>query len=146
MARAAFISTNDIDKIVLEGEVTIVNDGDTGTSYQTANIATDSATNTYGRACMIRARWSIDSGSNWQSLDSQLIYTFTLNSEAGDPGHPFSTTLSGLDSAISVGCDANSVYFRTANGKHGTVTGTTTPSYTPTSRTFVIQYELYERE
>lgn len=133
-----FLSKHPIDKIVQEGEVTVVNDGDTGTDYQTAKIVTSTTANSYGRACLARARWSIDGGSNWQALEGQLVYTFLVQ--------PFGATLDGLDSAISVGCSDSLVYFRTANGRHGTVTNAdSTPSYTPTSRTFLIQYALYER-
>lgn len=146
LTKLGFHSQHPIDKIVQEGEITIVNDGDTGTDYYWANIETDSTPNTYGRAGLIRARWSIDGGSNWQSLDSVIGYTYTVETEAGDPGHPADTTTQGLDSAISIGADDNFIYFRTANGKHGTVTGTSTPSYTPTSRTFIIQWWMYERE
>lgn len=141
-----YYSADSIDKIVADGSIVITNDGDTGTDYYWANIVTDTDANPYGRAGLIRARWSIDGGVNWQGLDSQIVYAYTVNTEAGDPGHPASTTLGGLDSAISVGCDTDTIYFRTANGKHGTVTGTTTPSYTPTSRTFIIEYWMYERQ
>lgn len=142
----SFSSFNPIDKIVQEGEITIVNDGDTGTEYQTAKIVSDTVANDYGRAGFVRARWSIDGGTNWQGLESQLTYVFTLNTEPGDLGHPTSTQLSGLDSAISIGCSDSTITFRTANGRHGTVTGSNTPTYTPTSRTFIIQYALFERE
>lgn len=142
----SFVSFNDIDKIVQQGEIEIVNDGDTGTVHQSAKIVSDTVTNDYGRAGLVRARWSIDGGTNWQGLESQLLYTYTINTEGGDPGHPASATLSGLDSAISIGCSNSTITFRTANGRHGTVTGTVTPSYTPTSRTFTIQYTLMERE
>lgn len=140
-----FYSGDPIDQIVQEGEVTIVNDGATS-DYQAAKVVESTATNTYGRAGLIRARWSIDSGSSWQSLDSQLIYSFTITTVPGDPGHPLTATLPGLDSAISIACSNSTITFRTANGRHGNVTGITTPSYTPTSRTFIIQYALYERE
>ena len=139
----AFFSQHPIDKVVEQGTITIVNDGDSSW-YQEAKIVTDSASHSYGRACLARARWSIDGGTSYQGMNTQIIYTFTVNTEAGDPGHPTSVTLYGLDSAISIGCDTDTVYFRTANGKHGTVTGTVTPSYTPTSRTFLIEYALYE--
>ena len=137
---------NPIDKIVQQGEITIVNDGDTGTEYQTAKIVSGTVTNDYGRAGFVRARWSIDGGTNWQGLESKLTYVFTLNTEPGDLGHPTSVQLSGLDSAISIGCSDSTITFRTANGRHGAVTGLNTPTYTPTSRTFLIQYALFERE
>lgn len=146
VSKLQFFSGHPIDKIVASGSVTIENDGDTNGDYYWANIETASVPNTYERAGLIRARWSIDGGSNWQSLDSVIGYTYTINTEAGDPGHPASATLQGLDSAISIGSDDDNVYFRTANGRHGTVTGTATPSYTPTSRTFLIEWWMYERE
>lgn len=133
----AFTSTLDIDKVVQQGEITIVNDGDTD-FYYTAKIEEDTVPNDYGRAGLIRARWTIDGGSNWQALEAELIYTFTLTA--------FGTTLQGLDSAISIGCSDSTITFRTANGRHGNVSGTGPFTYTPTSRTFTIEYALYERE
>lgn len=145
LTKLSFFSGNSIDKIVQSGEITITNSGATGTGYQQALIVEESITNNYGRAGLVRARWSIDGGTNWQSLETKIVYTFTLFSAPGDPGHPFNATLSGLDSALSIGCSDSLITFRTANGRHGNVTGTTTPSYTPTSRTFIIQYTLFER-
>jgi hypothetical protein len=136
-----FASKYPIDKIVQEGEITIVNNGDTSAqtgTYQTAKIVEDTVANNYGRAGLIRARWSIDGGTNWQSLDSNLLYTFTLTS--------FGVTLSGLDSAISIACNDTTITFRTANGRHGNVGGSPPSTYTPTSRTFLIEYALYERD
>jgi hypothetical protein len=102
--------------------------------------------NDYGRAGFIRARWSIDGGTNWQGLESQILYVFNVATVSGNPGHPSNTNLSGLDSALSIGCSDSTITFRTANGKHGNVTNTVSPVYTPTSRTFLIQYTLMERE
>ena len=90
----SFISQDPIDKIVQQGEVSIVNDGATGSAYQTAKI-----------------------------VSSRVV-----------------------NSAISIGCSNSTITFRTANGKHGNVTNTVSPVYTPTSRTFLIQYTLMERE
>lgn len=142
----SFVSDFPIDKIVTEGTITIENDGDTGTAYNTAKIVQETVTNTYGRAGLMRARWSIDGGANWQGMDTELTYTFTLSSVPGNPGHPVSDTLFGLDSALSVGCQDSQLVFRTANGRHGNVSNLTSPVYTPTSRTFIIQYALYEVE
>lgn len=137
----AFSSFDPIDKVVQEGEVTIVNDGDTiGTTgeFTEAKIVESTATNTYGRAGLIRARWSVDGGTNYQALESELVYSFDLT----DIG----TTIPGLDAAVSIGCSDSTITFRTANGKHGNVTGTGPFTYTPTSQTFLIEYALYERE
>jgi hypothetical protein len=140
-----FFSKYPIDKIVQQGEITIVNDGATS-SPQMAKIVESTTTNNYGRAGLVRARWTIDGGTNWQGLESQLTYFFTLSTVPGNPGHPMTIQLSGLDSAISVGSSAANITFRTANGAHGNVTNTDSPVYIPTSRTFRIQYILYERE
>lgn len=137
----SFLSEHPIDKIVHHDTITIVNDGDTSGqvgTFQTAKIVTDTRPNPYGRAALMRARWSINGGSTWQALESKLVYTFTLTS--------FGVILNGLDSAISVGCSDSTIYFRTANGRHGNVGGSPPSSYTPTSRTFLIEYWLYERE
>lgn len=143
--KLSFFSKHPIDKVVQEGEVTIVNDGDTTPTedYQQAKIVTATQANNYGRACLARVRWSIDGGTNWQGLENRIVYIFNYNNT--DLG--FTQDLKGLDSAISVGCSDSLVYFRTANGRHGNVVDDgTTITYTPTSRTFLIQYALYERE
>jgi len=147
LADINFSSKNPIDKIVQQGEVTITNDGDTGESSQRAKIVESSILNSYGRAGLVRARWSIDGGTTWQGLESEILYIFTISTISGDPGHPSSAQIKGLDSAISIGCSDSLLTFRTANGKHGNVSGTQPGgiTYTPTSRTFTIQYALYER-
>jgi hypothetical protein len=142
----SFISQDPIDKIVQQGEISIVNNGTTSPAYQTAKIVSSTVANDYGRAGFIRARWSIDGGTNWQGLESQILYVFNVATVSGNPGHPSNTNLSGLDSALSIGCSDSTITFRTANGKHGNVTNTVSPVYTPTSRTFLIQYTLMERE
>ena len=147
--KLTFASRHSIDKIVQQGSITIVNDGDTTVSggAQTAKIVSDTVTNNYGRAGLIRARWSIDGGNNWQSLDSIIQYSFTITLT----DIPItSTPLRALDSAVSIGSSDGTITFITANGKHGNVsrlsTSPVTAGYTPTSRTFLIQYSLYERE
>lgn len=135
----SLLSDHKIDKIVQHDTVTIVNPGGAGTTdFDQANIVTDTRPNTYGKACLARARWSIDGGATWQGMHTKLVYTFTLTS--------FGVVLNGLDSAISIGCNASTVFFRTANGRHGNVAGNPPSSYTPTSRTFTIEYWLYEVE
>lgn len=142
----AFLAKYPIDKIVQHDTIEIVNDGDTGQDYYWAKIVTAAVINEYGRAGLVRARWSIDGGATWQALDSRIVYAYTVSTVAGNPGHPASTTARGLDSGISVGCSDQFIYFRTANGKHGNVTNTVSPNYTPVSRTFLIEYWLYERD
>lgn len=135
------ISDYSQDKIVDHDTITIVNDGDTTGmthTWQQAKVVTDTRPNAYGRAALMRARWSIDGGATWQALESVLTYTFSLSS--------LGITLNGLASAISVGCSDSTIYFRTANGRHGNVSGNPPTGYTPTSRTFIIEYWLYERE
>lgn len=136
-----FLSADPIDKIVQQGSITIVNDGDTTgqpLTFQEAKIVEDTVDNEYGRAGLIRASWSTDGGTNYQAMEAQTVYSFTI-------GAPFNVTLPGLDSAISVGCTDGTITFRTANGRHGNVNGVTF-AYTPTSRTFDINYWVYERE
>lgn len=133
LTKLAFSSEYPIDKIVQEGEVTVVNDGNTTatTGAQSAKIVTSTTTNNYGKAVLARARWSIDSGVSWNDIDARLMFEYT------DSGF----TLYGLRAAISIGCSSTSVHFRTANGYHGNVSG---GAYTPTSQTFIIQYVLFE--
>jgi len=152
LTKLNFFSRYPIDKIVQQGEITIVNDGDTrsgsgtNTGPETAKIVTGSQANNYGKTCLARARWSTDGGSNWQALEAELVYTFTITYTdipvTSDP-------LQGLDSAISVGTTTSQVQFRTANGRHGnvsTTSGNPFAGYTPTSKTFIIQYVLYEKD
>lgn len=149
------LSKHPNDKIVDEGEITIVNNGDTDDgdpnsgSYQTSKIVMETRDNNYEKASFIRARWSIDGGSNWYSLYDQIIYLFDMN-VIFDDGTDTQPNWN-LDSAISVGCNNSTIYFRTANGKHGDVeldltTGGSGESYTPIPRTFIIQWWMYERE
>lgn len=143
--KLTFFSKHPIDKVVQEGEVTVVNDGDTTPTddYQKAKIVTKTGTNNYGRACLARVRWSIDNGTNWQGLENRIVYLFVYE----DTANGFTQNLKGLDSAMSIGCSDNLIYFRTANGKHGKVTDDgSNINYTPETRTFLIQYALYERE
>lgn len=148
----SFLSDHSIDKIVADGQIVIVNDGNTtatgsSTGDGTARIITDSVANPYGRAALVRARWSIDSGANWQAMESRLTYSYTITfTDFGITSPP----LRGLAAAISIGCSDSQIVFRTANGSHGNVSRTSlqpeTAGYTPTSRTFQIQYWIYERE
>lgn len=133
-----FFSNDPIDKIVMEpDDITIVNDGVTS-DYAAAKIVESTTPNTYGRAGLVRARWSIDGGVSWNNLEAQIIYTYLITAAGAD--------FQGLDSALSIGCSDSMITFRTANGKHGTVDGIGPFTYTPVSRTFLIQFALYERE
>lgn len=141
-----FYSEHPIDKVVQEGSVSIFNDGDTTNQdnrFQSSKIVVDTVPNVYGREGLIRARWSINGGNDWQSLYSQIIYTFMVN-------YPDSLEQISwnLDSAISVGSNTSQIIFRTANGKHGNVdlSDPQNPQYATQSRTFDIQYWMYERE
>lgn len=137
----SFISEHPIDKIVYHDTITVVNDGVTSgqpATWQEAKIVTATLPNPYGRAALARARWSIDGGTTWQPMEARLVYTFTLTA--------LSTVINGLDSAIAIGCSDSTVYIRTANGRHGDVGGNPPTTYTPTSRTFLIEFWLYERE
>lgn len=126
------ISLDPVDKIVHQGEVTITNDGAT-LFPEESKIVTATATNPYGKAVFARARWTVDGGASWQSMDSRIMFQY----QDLDLG----ATLYGLRAAISIGCSDSSVHFRTANGYHGNVSA---GAYSPTSQTFTIQYALFE--
>lgn len=134
-----------IDKIVYRSpEITITNSGETGGSYQQAHIVTDSIAHGLGRRMFVRAVWSID-GVNWYSTGSRLKYTFAVNYN-GEFGS-FSSSLSGLRAAVSVGVSATHVHFVTANGYHGDVAqDDVSESYSPISQNFRIKYALFEVE
>jgi hypothetical protein len=144
VAKVNYFSGDPIDKVVQEGSISIVNDGATSISTS-AKIVQETVANSYGRATLMRARWSTNGGTDWQALETEVLYTFN-NNYNGMFGS-FTTLLSGLRSAVSVGCSDDLIYFRTANGLHGDVAQDDVGStYTPTSLTFLIQYALYERD
>lgn len=137
-----FYSGYPIDKIIETNTVSIVNNGATNQAPQTANITTDTFPNSYGKQCFVRFVWSIDNGANFNSSTSHLVYTFTYNTVAPLP--VTSSTLSGLQAAVSIGVSNNNVTVLTGNGYHGTVTDNgTTYTYTPISQTFIIKYALF---
>lgn len=133
----SFISQFPIDKIAWVDSTTIVNPGPTyaNEDMQRAKITTATKTNPVGRACFIRARYRID-GGDWQDMASTSYYAFTVTSTG--------TVLTNRVSQMSIGCDANTIYFRTANGHHGNASGTGPFTYTTFPHTFDIQYVLYE--
>ena len=137
----SFLSVHPIDKIVTSGTTSIVNSGATTQAPQTAFIVSSSIANPYGRAAFVRAVFSVDGGASYQSLDSQLTYTFNLT--VTPPG--ITVTLSGLQAAMSIGVSDSIITFVTANGYHGNVTDTGTYTYTPISQTFDIKYAVFER-
>lgn len=145
-----FYSEDPIDKIVAPRvRRTITNSGYTANQNgksQTANVTSNTYTNPYGKKCFVRGRWSIDGGSNWSTFDSHIKYTYTVKfSGANLPNQ------SGLNlgAAVSIGVSKDYVKILTANGYHGTVTvnvNNNSESYTPTSKTFLVEYELFEIE
>jgi hypothetical protein len=139
-----FYSNDPIDKVVAEGTISIVNSGVTAL-YVDARVVSQTISNPYGRKCFVRASWTVDGGTSYQSLESQLTYSFNYNTVA--PAPVTSTPQRGLKAAISIGVSDSSILFRTANGLHGNVSDNgTTITYTPTSQTFTINYVLFERE
>lgn len=152
LTKIAFDSRHPIDKIVQQGTISITNDGNTTTSgtgggEQRAKIVEQTTTNNYGRAALARFRWSVDGGTNWQGMDAQLLFGFTITfTDFGFTTDP----IQGLRAACSIGVSDSTIIFRTANGYHGNVTTTTASpvgtGYTPISQTFLIEYALYERE
>lgn len=144
-----FSSEDPIDKIVAQGTITVVNDGNTtttgtNTQYQSAKIVTSTIANTYGRAAFARYKWSVD-GTNYNTGTAHLLFSFTRTITSIPVT---SSPMRGLKAAVSVGCSNSTVYFRTANGFHNNVSVVNPADvngYTPTSQTFTIIYALYER-
>ena len=145
-----FYTGDPIDKIVATAvQKTIVNDGNTtgalGT-WQTAKIVSEDYVNPYGRQCFVRGKWSIDGGTTWNTFETHLRHTFTIL--LTNPVLPSQQGM-GLKAAVSIGVSDTTVRIVTANGDHGNVTiniGTGVESYTPTSHSFLIEYELFEVE
>ena len=139
----AFISTLPIDKISHVDTISISNPGPRPVQEreQSARIITGQKSHPVGRRCFIRARWNVD-GGDWQDMGNILGYQFTFSVD----GTPM-TTLTNRIGQISIGCDANNVYVRTANGHHGDVNmngGSGALSYTTIPHTYNIEYVLYE--
>ena len=140
ITKLAYSSEYPIDKVVATETVSVVNDGATS-DPQTAKIVSSSITNPYGSKCFVRAKWSVDGGTTYNSLDSRLHYTFSYTITT----IPVTNTFSGLKAAVVIGVSNSTITFRTANGFHGNVSDDgVTVSYTPTSLTFDIKYALYE--
>ena len=135
----SFISQFPIDKIALVDSITINNPGPTyaNEDLQRARVVTATKAHSVGRPCFIRARFRID-GGEWQDMNTILFYTFVVTA--------FGAVLSNRIGQISIGCDANKVYFRTANGHHSDASGSGPFSYTTFAHTFEIQYVLYEMD
>lgn len=129
--KVMFDSLHPIDKVVVEGTITITNDGNSG-DYQTAKIESTTVGNPYGAKCLVNFSWSVD-GTNFNGPDARLVYQYTVT--------PPGSILAGLRGAVSVGVSATEIKFRTANNYHGNVAGI---SFTPISQTFTIKYALYE--
>jgi len=141
--KVLYASLYPIDKITHTGTTSIVNDGATTQAPQTAKITTTTIANPYGAQCYVRFVWSVN-GVDFNSAETQLMYTFVFSTIA--PAPVTSTTLTGLQGAVSVAVDATNITFLTGNGLHGNVTDNGTVfTYTPTSQTFTIKYALFER-
>ncbi|MCA9325519.1 hypothetical protein KDA23_05665 [Candidatus Saccharibacteria bacterium] len=144
-----YYSGDPIDKIVASKvQKSISNDGDTTSAsgtWQSAKIVTKTYTNPYGKQCFVRGRWSIDGGTSWNTFESHQRFSFTIL--IINPVNP-SQLGQGLKAAVSIGVSADLVKIVTANGDHGNVTvdiGAGTQTYTPTSHTFLVEYELFEK-
>ena len=142
-----FYTGDPIDKIVAPAvQVSIVNNGDTGgnMNWQTAKVVSVDYANPYGKQCFVRGKWSIDGGATWNTFETHLIDTFTIN--ITNPSQP-SQTGQGLLAAVSIGVSDEYVRVTTANGHHGNVTvniGTGNQTYSEISHTFLVEYELFE--
>lgn len=144
--KLSYLSAHPIDKIVQEGEITIVNDGDTtssgtDTGPYSLKIVQENQANNYGRAGFINARWSVDNRETWREQNGYLMGFFLITDIPLQPHLPERN----IDSAISVGSSNTQIFFRTGNGVHGNV-DYSTEEYTPISRTFIIQWWMYERD
>lgn len=141
----SFFSEYPTDKVVQVGSISIVNDGITSNAPQSSKIVTDSTPNTYGRKSLVRFKYSVDGGTNYQSQESHLVYSYTITITS----IPVTTIMGGLRAAVSVGVSDSTIFFRTANGYHGNssrVLPADPDVYTCISQTFNIVYALYERE
>lgn len=135
-----FFSEHPIDMVVHTGEITVTNSGATTQAPQEALIVSSTIDNPYNKRALVRAKYSVDGGTNYQSLDSRLIYTFSLSI----PAVPITVTLNGLQAALNIGVSDDSIIFRTASGYHGNVVDTGTYAYTPISQDFLIKYAIFE--
>jgi hypothetical protein len=145
-----FLSSNEIDKVVQQGDISIVNGGPTGTSYAVSDrIVETSVANNYKKKCLVRFRWSVD-GDDFNSSDSVLEYAFVVDTTAW--GGPVSDPMPGTLGAVAVGVSADNILFRVLNGHHSNVAYTGSAmspgpdSFVGYSHTYRIQYAVLELE
>lgn len=133
----SFISEFPIDKIAHIDSISIYNPGPSyaGEDLERAFVVAAQKAHPVTRPCFIRARYRIDGGT-WQDVGSVQYYQFTVLS--------YGIQLGNRVGQVGIGCDANNVYFRTANGHHSDVSGSGPFSFTSYGHTFEIQYVLYE--
>ena len=161
-SKIAFYSDDPIDKIVMRGQVTVTNagsqpvtDGLGNVNYPDLRAATTTIANTYGRAVMVRYRWSIDGGTTWNGQDSNMFYGYNVDARFNgvSQGSQPTTSLRGI---VAVGSTNSQITFRTVSNYHttaGIFANTVSPSFninwggwSSISQTFTIQYWAYERE
>lgn len=155
----SFISKYPMDKIVEEGTMTLVHPGAVGYTGGTdvnlprARVASTSTPNNYGKALMMRAKFSVDGGTTWHEAGDELTFfwvqTLYYN---GTPLGQLRLVSSRL--SLSVGCNDSNVYARATgvflSGSDIRVT-ITDPSpnwvysgWTAVSQTITIKYWLFE--
>lgn len=156
-----FYSENQIDKIVQSGEFTIVNPGAISVTLlnvidqpRVRTVSTTQA-NSYGRAGLIRARYSLNGGTDWQEMESAIAFGYEVDTYV-DSSFASTTLQADVRAQVVLGSDDNTIYARFLSGYHNgdplrqdinTGTGNSTFSgWTAISQTAIIQYWLYERE
>lgn len=156
-----FFSENPIDKIVQSGEFTITNAGAISVtelnvvSQPRVRTVSDTETNSYGRAGLIRGRYSINGGEDWQEMESAVGFGFETDTYV-DGSLLSSIFQADLRAQVALGSDDSNIYARFMSGYHNadplrvdinTGAGTSTYSgWSAISQTVTIQYWLYERE
>lgn len=131
------------DKVVYEGSIVIANSGPSGPTYGGSDkIVVQSTPNPYGKKCMVRFKWKIDSGF-FVSQDTVQEYSFAIDATA--VGGPVLDGEPGTMGAVAVGTDDDNIYFRVNNGHHGTVVYTFGDDvFTAIPHDYTIEYALYE--
>lgn len=143
-----FLGTDPIDKVVVSDALPIRRTvaGPSGHFYTGSdNIQVITADNPYKKKVLCDYKWSVDNGATFNSPETILKYSFTVDATA--LGGPVSDPITGFKAAVDVGVDANSVYFQLFNGWHGNVTYTLGDDvFSSFPQDFLVEYVLFEVE
>lgn len=160
-SKIAYFSDDPIDKIVLQGQISVSNAGSVSTNtgydvnYPGMSGTSNSIANPYGRSAMVRYRWSVDGGATWSGQDSNMFYGYSVDGRVNGVHQEWAPTAS-LRGMVAVGTTSSNIVFRTLSNYHTTSGIYSNLVFSPSvqvqwggwsaiSQNFIIQYWVYER-